>query len=104
MLTPLVEVDGEGIVAWFDSGQALKITGDEKSALAVKAFGEVPGLILVAQSIAAGKDTDPGTTVAACELVLEALAAQKRISRSDEIGWSALRPTRSDKRRGEVDD
>ena len=102
-----VEFDSEpieGIVAWFDSGQALKITGDEKSALAVKAFGEVPGLILVAQSIAAGKDTDPGTTVAACELVLEALAAQKRISRSDEIGWSALRPTRSDKRRGEIDD
>ncbi len=93
----------EGIVAWFDGGQALKISGEERSEIAVKAFGLIPGLVTVAQAIASGGETDAGTTVAACELVLEALAAQKRISRSDEIGWSALRPTRGEKRR-EFDD
>jgi hypothetical protein len=29
--------------------------------------------------------------VAACELVLEALAAQKRITRTEDYGWSAVR-------------
>jgi hypothetical protein len=32
--------------------------------------------------------------VAACELVLEGLAAQKRISRSEELGYTRARPER----------
>jgi magnesium chelatase subunit I len=93
----------EGIVAWFEGGQALKISGEERSEVALKAFGLIPGLLPLAQALALGSDGDAGTTVAACELVLEALAAQKRISRSEEIGWTALRPTRGEKRR-EFDD
>jgi len=91
----------ESIVAWFDSGQALKVGGDERSDLCLKAFGLVPGLVPVARTLTG--DHDAGTLVAACELVLEALAAQKRISRSEEFGWTAHRPTR-DKRRGDLDD
>ncbi|MGE0441093.1 MAG: magnesium chelatase [Gemmatimonadales bacterium] len=94
----------EGIVQWFDGGQALKIAGDERSDTCVKAFSLVTGLVPVAREIAAGPDSDPGTLVAACELVLEALAAQKRISRSEELGWTAARLAPRDKRRGEPDD
>jgi len=32
--------------------------------------------------------------VAACELVLEGLAAQKRISRSEELGYTRAKPER----------
>jgi hypothetical protein len=32
--------------------------------------------------------------VAACELVLEGLAAQKRISRSEELGYTRSKPER----------
>jgi magnesium chelatase subunit I len=92
----------EAIVAWFDGGQALKVGGDERSDVAVKAFGVVPGLLPLVGDLALGEATDPGTAVAGCELVLEALAAQKRISRSEEIGWSALRPGREKRR--EFDD
>jgi len=95
--------DIEGIVAWFDGGQALKVAGEERSELALKAFGVVPGLVSVARRMTIGDGSEPGTLVAGCELVLEALAAQKRISRSEEIGWTALRPTRGEKRR-EFDD
>jgi magnesium chelatase subunit I len=101
-----VEIDAEpieSIVAWFDGGQALKVGGDERTDLCVKAFGVVPGLIRVARQLVAGPDTDNGTLVAGCELVLEALAAQKRISRSEEFGWTAVR-ARPEKRRGEFDD
>ena len=38
--------------------------------------------------------SDEPTSVAACELVLEGLAAQKRISRSEELGYARLRPER----------
>ncbi len=91
----------ESIVSWFDSGQALKIGGDERSDLCLQAFGMVPGLVPVARELTAEQDS--GTLVAACELVLEALAAQKRISRSDEFGWTAHRVSR-EKRRGDLDD
>ena len=100
------EVDAEPverIVTWFDTGQALKISGDETSDLCLKAFRVVPGLVAVAEMITGGPDTDAGTLVTGCELVLEALAAQKRISRSEEFGWTALRAPRHDKRR-DVDD
>ena len=33
--------------------------------------------------------------VAACELILEGLAAQKKIARSDELGYSRIRPERN---------
>jgi len=93
----------EEIVAWFDAGQALKIGGDERTDLCLKAFGLVPGLVRIGRALAAGPGSEDGSVVAGCELVLEALAAQKRISRSDELGWTALRAVR-EKRRGEPDD
>ena len=37
---------------------------------------------------------DHELTVAACELVLEALVAEQRISRSEEYGWAKVRPRR----------
>jgi magnesium chelatase subunit I len=91
------------IVAWFDSGQALKVAGEERSDLALKAFSVVPRLVPLVRELPLGGGSDPGTLVAGCELVLEALTAQKRISRSEDFGWTALRPGRGEKRR-EFDD
>ena len=39
---------------------------------------------------------DTAVAVAACELVLEGLAAHKRISRSEELGYTRLKPERRD--------
>jgi len=82
------------IVAWFDQGSALKIGGDEPGANAVKAFGVVPGLLQLVHDLRLAAAGDAGGEVAACELVLEALAAQKRISRTEDFGWGAARRTR----------
>ncbi|MEO8449052.1 MAG: magnesium chelatase, partial [Gemmatimonadota bacterium] len=81
----------EEAVAWFDQGGALKIGADERSELAAKAFAVVPGLIKLVRKLANGQNGNAGTTVAGCELVLEALAAQKRISRTEEVGWTGIR-------------
>jgi magnesium chelatase subunit I len=84
------------IVAWFDQGGALKVSGDQRSDLCIQGFSVVPGLIdLVAEfGLAATKDLP--RQVAACELVLEGLAAQKRISRSEELGYTRAKPERRD--------
>ena len=86
--------DCEPIVEWFDTGGALKVGGDERADALVRGFAAVPGLLdLVQQTGLAGKN-DPARLVAASELVLEGLVAQKRISRSDELGYARARPER----------
>jgi magnesium chelatase subunit I len=84
----------DDIVNWFDEGGALKVGGDERADLLVRGFTAVPGLMdLVQQTGLAGRN-DPARLVAACELVLEGLVAQKRISRSDALGYQRARPER----------
>ena len=88
------EIGLDTIVTWFDGGGALKVKGDEKTELCLTGFGVVPGLINAA--VAGGLSTreDGPMLVSACELILEGLAAQKRISRSEELGYSRARPER----------
>jgi magnesium chelatase subunit I len=82
----------DDIVHWFDEGGALKISADERSEAVLKGFSVVPGLLsLVSQVGLAGKK-DPAHIVAACELVLEGLVAEKRISRSEDLGYTRARP------------
>jgi magnesium chelatase subunit I len=92
----LGETDLLGIVTWFDQGGALRVSGEEGSAACLKGFSVVPGLVETAHRLKLGSAGDAGTTVAGCELILEGLAAQKRISRSDELGYSRARPDRRD--------
>ena len=54
----------------------------------------MPGLIDVVNQVGLAPKQDPGTIVAACELMLEGLVAQKRISRSDDLGYTRVRPDR----------
>jgi magnesium chelatase subunit I len=82
------------IVSWFDQGSALKISGDEQAQAAIKAFALVPGLLPLVHDVGLAPVSDSPMEVAASELVLEALAAQKRISRSEESGWTAQRGKR----------
>ena len=82
------------IVAWFDQGGALKVPGDERAELCYQGFAVVPGLLDTVNDVGLASKSDHARAVAACELVLEGLAAQKRISRSEELGYSRARPER----------
>jgi magnesium chelatase subunit I len=82
------------IVAWFDQGGALKVPGDERSELCHKGFAVVPGLLDIVNDVGLAPKSDHPRAVAACELILEGLAAQKRISRSEELGYSRAKPER----------
>jgi magnesium chelatase subunit I len=82
------------IVAWFDQGGALKVPGDERADLCFQGFCVVPGLIDAVSEFGLSPRADHPRAVAACELVLEGLAAQKRISRSEELGYTRMKPER----------
>ena len=82
------------IVAWFDQGGALKVPGDERSELCHQGFAVMPGLLDIVNDVGLAPRSDQPRAVAACELVLEGLAAQKRISRSEELGYTRAKPER----------
>ena len=74
----------EEIVAYFEEGGALQLSEDASAEVCLEAFGVVPGLLkLVEQVGLAPPSESPGLKAAACELVLEALVAERRIARTD---------------------
>jgi magnesium chelatase subunit I len=81
----------DDIVHWFDEGGALKINADERSEACLKGFSVVPGLLDLIDRVGLAAKKDPATMVAACELVLEGLVSEKRISRSEELGYVRAR-------------
>jgi magnesium chelatase subunit I len=82
------------IISWFDQGGALKVSGDERAELCAKGFGVVPGMLEIVTDLGLARRDDLPYAVAACELVLEGLAAQKRISRTEELGYTRAKPER----------
>ena len=82
------------IVAWFDQGGALKVSGDERAEVCLKGFALVPGLVETATDGGLAPRADTEHTIAACELVLEGLAAHKRITRNEELGYTRAKPER----------
>jgi magnesium chelatase subunit I len=88
-------VDCDAIVQWFDDGGALKVSDSERSEACLKGFSSVAGLLAVVEAAGLAPKKDPPTIVAACELVLEGLVAHKRISRTEELGYTRIRPERN---------
>ena len=82
----------DDIVHWFDEGGALKITADERSEALLKGFSVVPGLLDLVDQVGLAGKKDPAAMVSACELVLEGLVAEKRIARSEDLGYVRARP------------
>lgn len=86
--------DCEEIIDWFNNGGALRVSPNERSDLCVEGFGTVPGLIELIRVAHLAPDKDTGTTAAACELVLEGLVAQKKITRNEEFSYSRVQKPR----------
>ncbi len=85
------EVELEDVVEYFESGGALQVSDDAGARACVEGFRQVPGLLsLVSDCGLAPEEGADGFRAAGCELILEALVAEKRISRSDQ-GYSRAR-------------
>jgi magnesium chelatase subunit I len=86
--------DLEVVVNYFDNGGVLQLGDIAASQAAVEGFRVVPGLLDIVRELALGRDDSAGYTVAGCELVLEALVSERRITRS-EAGRYGRAPRRS---------
>ena len=84
----------DDVVHWFDEGGALKVAHDERAEVLLQGFDVVPGLLDLVVSAGLASRKDGGTLVAGCELVLEGLAAHKRIARNEEVGYVRARAER----------
>jgi len=84
----------DDVVIWFDEGGALQVTDDERSDAVATGFEAVPGLLDLVHRVGLARNDDAPQTVAACELVLEALVARKKISRSDGGIYGRAEPDR----------
>jgi len=74
----------EEIVAYFEEGGALQVSEQASAEACVEAFRVVPELLGLVELVGlAPPSASWGLQTAACELVLEALVAERRISRSD---------------------
>ncbi|HWP71788.1 MAG TPA: magnesium chelatase [Gemmatimonadaceae bacterium] len=79
-------------VVWFDEGGALQVADDVDTSSMYEAFQTVPGLVEVVHHVGLARQRDHATAVAACELVLEALVARRKISRSDAGQYGRAHP------------
>ena len=82
----------DDMVMWFDQGNALQVDGDVSSGAMVEGFQRIPGLLDVVYQSGLGESGDASVVAAASELVLEALVARKKISRSDTGQYSRAQP------------
>ena len=85
----------EEIVEYFDRGGVLQLAEDSSAEMTLSGFASVPGLIDAVREVGLYRAEAPGYSAAACELALEALVGERRISRS-----SSGRYTRAPRRAG----
>jgi magnesium chelatase subunit I len=76
------------IVAYFDGGGMLQLGDIASGAASLEGFRTVPGLIDIVTELALAPAHSPGRMAAACELVLEALVAERRITRNESGSYT----------------
>jgi magnesium chelatase subunit I len=93
-----VGIDFSRTVQWFDEGNKLLLADTAAAGECVTLIESVPELLDTALIPFEFDRTDSGRLVAACELVLEGLYAQNKISRNEEGGYTAVTKARKDRR------
>jgi magnesium chelatase subunit I len=90
------------IVQWFDLGGNLKLDETSTSAEMVKELGGIQGLLEKTKLLGLGASEPDAVRAAAGEFILEGLYAHRRISRSEETGFTAEQKRREQPANEEV--
>jgi len=77
------------VVTWFELGGNLKLDETAPSAQMVKELGAIQGLLEKTKLLGLGVSEPDALRAAAAEFILEGLYAHRRISRNEEIGFTA---------------
>jgi magnesium chelatase subunit I len=78
------DVEAEEVVMWFDNGGALQVSDEAATPLVRQGFDVVPGLVDTVTALGLAPKQDSAMVAVACELLLEALVARRKISRSEQ--------------------
>ncbi|MQA89070.1 MAG: magnesium chelatase [Gemmatimonas sp.] len=92
--------DFEETVEYFDGGGVLRISDSASVEASWQALDSVPGLMEAVRVTDLCERDDRAAEVAVAELLLEGLAAHRRISRADSGSYSRARPERPKKAGG----
>jgi magnesium chelatase subunit I len=90
----------DSVVEHFDTGGVLQISDGASAEACLAGLRAVPGLEAALQDAGMFHPDDMGLSVAAAELLLEGLAAHRKISRADTGTYSRARPERQSKGKG----
>ncbi len=93
-----VGIDFSRTVQWFDEGNKLLLADTAAAAECVNLIEAIPELLETAMIPFDFQRSDTGRLVAACELVLEGLYAENKISRNEEGGYAAVTKAKKDRR------
>ena len=84
--------DGENvstIVQWFELGGSLKLDETASSSDMIKQLAPIQGLLEKTKLLGLGSSEPDAVRAAAAEFILEGLYSHRRISRNEEIGYTA---------------
>jgi len=77
------------IVQWFELGGSLKLDESVDSASVVKQLAKIQGLMEKTGALGLGASEPDALRASAAEFILEGLYAHRRISRNEELGFTA---------------
>jgi magnesium chelatase subunit I len=77
------------VVEWFESGGTVKLEELCDSAAMLHRLKPVPSLLDNVGALGVARDADNARLASAAEFILEGLYAHKRLTRSEELGFSA---------------
>ncbi len=91
--------NSQQIEQWFNLGGTVRIDDDQPSQVILEELKQIQGLFPQLSPLSVKVTDAPETAVAAAEFLLEGLYAHKRLSRSEERGFTAQeKPTRKQER------
>jgi magnesium chelatase subunit I len=77
------------IVQWFELGGSLKMDDSVDSANILKQLAKIQGLMEKTGALGLGASEPDAVRASAAEFILEGLYAHRRISRNEEVGFTA---------------
>jgi magnesium chelatase subunit I len=95
-------IDTKTVIEWFDLGGSLPLADSTSADDLIAQTHAVQGLRELAEKAGAAPGSTAPTVAAAIDFVLEGLYAQKKISRSEDRGYSAAETVRRPTRREEA--
>ena len=93
-----IGIDFAKTVQWFDEGNKLLLADTASASECLNLIEAVPELLETATIPFDFKRSDTPQLVSACELVLEGLYAENKISRNEEGGYAAVTKAKKDRR------